>query len=308
MRQAVSSPTAQPGMPARSPAPTLVLRGDPGKGYRQPWPAYPPPGYLGQLDPGYQSQLALSRSWITQDDCHFYHATTLPNGDEIPGAWDLRGREGDYLGNTDLTGLRVLEIGPASGHLSRYMESAGARVVCIDAGFDRSIELLPRPGSNPEAERMDMMLHIGMEQNAWWYLAREFGSKVPMVYGDVYSLPGDLGTFDVAILASIMMHLRSPFDVLRQAADRTAGRMIVTEPLQDPSLDPDTPLLRFAPFGLENRVVWWLFTPATVVDMLRSVGFTKTRVHHHTQRHRVGHDLSKPAQELPMYTVVGERA
>jgi O-methyltransferase len=296
-----------PKVPLGEPVPTIHLRGDPGQGYREPWPAYPPPGYLGQLNPDYQSRLAASRAWITREDCDFYHSATLPSGDEIKGAWDLRGREPDYLGNVDFIGRRVLEIGPASGHMSRYMESVGANVVSVDAGFDRSIELMPRPGSDPEAERMEMMLHIGKEQNAWWYLAREFGSKVTMVYGDVYALPGDLGTFDVGVLASIMLHLRSPIDVLRQAAARTAHEIVVTEPLQDTSLDPDVPLMRFAPFGLENRVVWWLFTPATIVDMVRAVGFTKTRIHYHSQLHHIGHDLTKPAQEIPMFTVVGER-
>jgi O-methyltransferase len=187
------------------------------------------------------------------------------------------------------------------------MEAEGAEVVSFDVGFDRSVDLLPRPGVNPEWARMDAMTHICMVQNSWWYLGRHFDSSAKMVYGNIYQLPGDLGTFDISVLAAILLHLRSPFDALQQAADRTSDQIIVTEPLQDPALNSDEKLMRFAPFGTENPGNWWLFTPATIVDMVRHVGFPQTSVTFHGQLHHLGHDLGKPAQDLAMFTVVGSR-
>lgn len=46
----------------------------------------------------------------------------------------LRGHEADYLGHVNLAGKRVLEIGPASGHLTFWMEAQGAEVVGFDLG------------------------------------------------------------------------------------------------------------------------------------------------------------------------------
>jgi len=293
--------------PPRSDPPSVVLRGSPEAGYRVPWPAYPPPGYLGQLVPSYQEKLAKSRAWIGRDDCHFYHATTLPDGEVIQGAWDLRGREDAYLGGAHLDGRRILELGPASGHLTRYMEAVAGEVVSFDVGFDRSVDLLPRYGEDPEWARMDAMSHICMVQNSWWYLARQFDSSAKMVYGNIYELPGDIGVFDVSVLAAILLHLRNPFDALQQSAGRTARQIVVTEPLQDPTLPSDHKLMRFAPFGNENPGNWWLFTPGMIVEMLTHLGFARTHVTYHTQPHHLAHDLTKPAQDLAMFTVVGER-
>ena len=60
----------------------------------------------------------------------------------LPGAWDLRGHEPAYLGGVDVAGKRVLELGPATGYLTFYMERMGAEVVSFEAGFDVSIDLL----------------------------------------------------------------------------------------------------------------------------------------------------------------------
>src|SRR5262245_37823785 len=70
------------------------------------------------------------------DECFFYHVMDLPRYGTTPGYWDLRGHESQYLGEVQLAGKRVLEIGPASGHLSFFMERAGASVVSVEAAED----------------------------------------------------------------------------------------------------------------------------------------------------------------------------
>ena len=85
---------------------------------RVPWPQYPPPGYLGQLDPAFQAALHAERADLEEGDCDFYHAVDLPDGRSIDGPWDLRGRELDYLGGVEVGGSRVLELGPASGAIT----------------------------------------------------------------------------------------------------------------------------------------------------------------------------------------------
>ena len=94
-------PSTEPARPAR----TVVAR--------PPWPAFPPQDYLGQLTPEFQAMLARERDDIELADCDFYHASTLADGTVIPGPWDLRGGESNYLGNIDVAGDRVLELGPA---------------------------------------------------------------------------------------------------------------------------------------------------------------------------------------------------
>jgi hypothetical protein len=42
-------------------------------------------------------------------------------------------------------------------------------------------------------------------------------------------------------------------------------------------------------------------------EMLAYAGFPRVELTWHTQRHHLGHDLSKPAAELKMFTLVGYR-
>jgi hypothetical protein len=105
------------------------------------WPAFPLDQYLGQLTEDYQQMMALQRKSIRLEDCRFYHCVDLPNGNTINGPWDLRDAESAYLGGVDVSGKRVLEIGPATGHLSFWMEKQGAEVVAFDAGYDVSVDL-----------------------------------------------------------------------------------------------------------------------------------------------------------------------
>jgi O-methyltransferase len=92
-----------------------------------PWPAPPPLGYLGQLEPAFQAQLAAATAGLHAGDCSWYHTTELSDGTIKQDIWDLRGREPAYVGNLALDGRSVLELGPASGYLTFYMEGQGAR-------------------------------------------------------------------------------------------------------------------------------------------------------------------------------------
>src|SRR5947209_17361874 len=56
-------------------------------------------------------------------DCHFYCVTDIPEHGTVGEAWDLRGKEQEYLGGVSFRGKRVLELGTASGFLCRWMES-----------------------------------------------------------------------------------------------------------------------------------------------------------------------------------------
>lgn len=274
------------------------------------WPSYPPPGYLGQLRDEFQATLALERASLRSEDCRFYYSIDLPGSDPIIGPWDLRGRERLYMGDVALEGRRVLEMGPSSGYLSFWMERQGAQVVGMDCGFDRSIDLLPMPNLHADTRRLraDHARMVSDFQHAFWYCHQRLSSKVKMVYGDVYDLPGDLGEFDVATFGAILLHLRSPITALEQAARRTGDAIVVTEMWSGGEASLMDNIMRPFPMGEAGRwVIWWEVSAGAVVAMLEILGFGATTVTTHHQRHQHGHDASAPYTETPMYTVVGRR-
>ena len=131
------------------------------------WPTFPPEHYLGQLHLDFQAQLHKERACLTRDDCLFYHCMDLPDGEVVSGPWDLRGREGVYLGDVAFEGARVLELGPASGALTYFMERRGADVVAFDVGYDVGIDLHPHPGNADMRKlRLDHARLVGEVQNS----------------------------------------------------------------------------------------------------------------------------------------------
>src|SRR5688572_23623574 len=123
-----------------------------------------------------KSLFAHPRAVMNPDDCSFYHTVDIPGYGTIPGFWDIRGNEAQYLGGETFTGKRVLEIGPASGHLSFFMESQNAEVISIEAAEDYTWELFwdLRGSVPPGLEEMLQVHREHMEKlrNSYWFCHR----------------------------------------------------------------------------------------------------------------------------------------
>ena len=272
------------------------------------WPLVPPPGYAGQLDDSVQQPLRDIAATLTLDDCEPYHATDLPNGEFIAGGWDLRGGEHNYVGGIDLSGKRVLDLGPATGHLSFWMERQGANVTAFEIGYDASADIRPSHAVDVEFFRNSMMDFVRGINNMWWYSHHAFGSNATMVYGDIYHLPQDLGQVDVALFGAILLHLERPLRAVASAAALNPECIVVTEPLDDFDIHSTVPVMRHLPGRDENLSGWWEISPAAVIKMLTVVGYGNVEVTTHQQLYYPDHDLSVDPAEVTMFTVVGRRA
>ena len=91
-----------------------------------------------------------------------------------------------------------------------------------------------------------------------------------MVYGNIYDFPRDIGRFDVATFSAILLHLRSPFTALEQAARRIDEAIVVTDAIDSAITDEDG--IRFHPTrAKEVGQVWWSFSPTAIEVMLDAV-------------------------------------
>ncbi|HEX5115413.1 MAG TPA: methyltransferase domain-containing protein [Pseudonocardiaceae bacterium] len=255
-------------------------------------------------DKASQSVYAPPREVASVDDCYFYHTMDIPGHGVVTGEWDLRGRENLYLGGFDFTGKRVLEMGPASGFLTRYMEQAGADVVAYDLSEDHSWDTVPFEGSDFEQLDKERREHIRRLNNGWWLSRNANNLSAQAVYGTVYTVPEAIGQVDVATFASILLHVRDPFLAVQTAARLVRETIIVTDiyPATDfhlvqPQLNSADPAivteLPEESFG-ENKMVfmpqywdkayvdtWWMLSPTTVKRFLGILGFTETTVTYH---------------------------
>jgi SAM-dependent methyltransferase len=216
----------------------------------------------------YAAPLTVER----KEDCFFYHKVHIPGVGDVGEQWDLRSSIEDYLGRFDFRGKRVLDVGTASGFMTFEMEKRGAEVVSFDMLDGAQWDVVPHVAFQNDLEKMRQR-HSYMHQrlkNAYWFTHKRFGSKARVYYGDVYDLPGGLGTFDVAIFGMILGHLRDPFQALYSASRLVTGTIIVTNQM----METKEPFGAFIP-SRENgeRAAWWGLSRACITQMLGILGF-----------------------------------
>jgi O-methyltransferase len=173
--------------------------------------------------------------------------------------WDLRAGIGEYLGNYDFNSKSVLEVGPASGFVTISIERLGATAVtCIEPDLDRFWDIVPQPSIDTRTVAEGFKSHIQRVRNAFWYVHRAFGSRARVFVGDPYAVPADFGPFDVAIFASVLLHVRSPLAMVQDIARRVKHAIIITDLYSD-NLG-DEPVCRLLP-DVRNKAfeTWWNF-------------------------------------------------
>ena len=247
-----------------------------------------------------QSLFAEPRIVSNADECLFYHTVDVPGRGTFKGFWDIRGREAEYLGNADFKDRRVLEVGPASGHLTFFMEKQGAEVVSIEAR-DESVWDLFWDRPEPLPPHLQTLLTesrkaLNEVKNSYWFCHEAFNSKARVHYGSAYELPAELGEFDVSVMACMLLHNKNPLRIIENVARLTREEIIIVEPVRERQFSS----VEFLPTGEQPWWdTWWGFTPRFFVNVLRSMGFNECTVTHHTQI-----CFDKP-QEL--FTVVARR-
>jgi len=264
------------------------------------------------------SVFAEARTVTDLNECFFYHTIDLPGYGLVEGEWDLRRGIRAYLGNVSFKGKRVLELGTANGFVCFHMEREGAQVVAYDLSDEQDWDVVPFAQYDQSDFLRQRRDHIKKLNNAFWLCHRALGSQSKMVYGDVYSIPREIGLVDVSTVCSILLHVRDPFLALQRALSLTRETVIVTEPagfvgFPSPLLGYKrllprqlaAPPLRFQPDWRtrEPRETWWRFSPETIRRFIGVLGFEKSQVTYHYQRGRLG-TLRFP---LRQFTVVGHR-
>jgi SAM-dependent methyltransferase len=236
------------------------------------------------------------------NQCYFYHTIELPGYGTIAGNWDLRSGIDDYLGRIDFTGKRVLDIGSANGMLCFEMERRGAEVVAFDLSKEYGWDLVPFARWE-EYEHISKVHHqmIDRLNNAYWFCHRCLRSNAKVVYGSVYAIPEEIGSVDIAVYGSILLHVRDPFLALQNGARLTRETLIVTEVLRGQKIKSNEPYMQFLPDAetMEPKDTWWDLRPELVVRIMQVMGFEKTHILYHAQMYE--------GNKTDLYTVVGQR-
>jgi hypothetical protein len=233
-----------------------------------------------------EALFATPRRGLNISECQFYHTMDLPGhglvtADPGAGGWDLRGKEDDLLGHVDFTGKRLLEIGPASGFLTFAAEKRGATVVCVEVTEDYVYDIVPFPGLR---ERWAPAFRSAWRPctNAYWFAHECFHSKAQVHYGNGYAIPQELGIFNVALVANMLLHNRDPLKILEGCAALATDEIIVVESYHPDLEESGRPILEFLPnptpeVGQEHWNLWWRFSTHFFENTLAVLGFPRSR-------------------------------
>ena len=229
------------------------------------------------------SVYAEPRTVTDLEECYFYHSMEIPGYGLVEGPWDIRGGVDDYLGNVDLSGKRVLEVGTASGFLCYTMEGRGADVVAYDLSDKQSWDVVPYAQYDHASFDSDRRAHLRKLNNSGGS-ARRLRVVGQGRLRTVYEIPEEIGRVQVATYGNVLRHFRDPFLALERGLRLTTETVIVTE---NPSLryslpqmaaEPLKPNMAFLPNyeRVQPRESWWHFTPAVIKQMLGILGFEDT--------------------------------
>lgn len=243
--------------------------------------------------------VAATRVW--------YHTLELAPGVVTPGWFDLRPIVG-RLPWPDVRGKRCLDVGTYDGFLAFELERRGAaEVLAIDIDDSEGWDW---PADARASGPASAALFSGSDRSAGFRVAKEaLGSSVERVALSVYDLgPERIGSFDVVVCGSLLLHLRDPVRALEAIRGVCEGSFLSadTVSLSLTVLHPRRPLARLE--GSGERVQWWVPNAAGHRRLLFAAGF---EVEHATRPYcvpfGVGHPNRRPRGLRPVARSVAKR-
>ena len=203
----------------------------------------------------------------------WYHTLELAPGVVTPGYIDLR-RVAPRVLQSNLRGLRALDVGTFDGFWAFELERRGAEVVAIDVAKIDAAQWPPLQRARLEAETRALDLKLG---RGFALAAEALGSRARRVECDVYDLTPEAigGTVDRAFAGAILLHLRDPVRALERiwTALAPGGQLTILEAfsIRDTLASPRRPAAYFR--AATSDFTWWLPNLATIRDWLVAAGF-----------------------------------
>ncbi|MGH2760936.1 MAG: class I SAM-dependent methyltransferase [Actinomycetota bacterium] len=200
----------------------------------------------------------------------WYHTIELRRGIVTSGWFDLRPVVGS-LPWPDVNGKRCLDIGTYDGFLAFELERRGAsEVVATDVASHEDWDFPPAV----RAGGVDLLRKIAGEKGQGFEVAaRALGSSARKQLINVYNLsPSTVGTFDVVVCGSLLLHLRDPFRALEAIRSVCTGHFMSCEQIdvELSAFHRRTPLTNLDGIG---QVQWHVPNVAGHRKEIRAAGF-----------------------------------
>jgi tRNA (mo5U34)-methyltransferase len=247
---------------------------------------------LAAVQAEYESQASeFARRTLGLGLAHYYWYHTIDLGDGLvtPGDYDFRDQIVAFDFPDDMSGMRVLDVGSATGYFAFEFERRGAEVVSVELPSLADWDILAAE-RDEVVRRLMAWLRADSPQQAYErhltgpfrFCQERLGSRVQRVYSSVYDLTLDRvggARFDLVYAGDVLLHLFSPLKALDVLAGLCRGSIVTT--IDGPFPGPaEWPFMRFMGNASEetDRRTWWMLSSGCVRDVLGRLGFRSSVV------------------------------
>ena len=227
-------------------------------------------------------------------DLYWYHSIDLGDGLVTPGMHDYRATLPAFRFPETMRGMRVLDVGSATGFFAFEFERRGAQVVSVELPSLDALDRFPgqtteqvvakigkmlascRPGSSSAASPCSAAeLYFALLEGPFQFCKRQLHSNVGRCYSTVYDLSREkLGgrEFDLIFVGDVLVHTLYPLRALAALAPLCKGTLVLSQNI--PEQPPEPAMLYVGGANpSEDDVSWWLPNKACLEQMLHKLGF-----------------------------------
>jgi len=227
-------------------------------------------------------------------DYYWYHTIDLGDGLVTPGMHDYRSTLAAFRFPESMRGMKVLDVGSATGFFAFEFERRGAQVVSVELPSLQALDRFPgqtteqvvakigkmlascRPdGSAPGSSYSAADLYFALLEGPFQFCKRRLNSRVERCYSTVYDLSAEkLGgkEFDLVFAGDVLVHTLYPLRALAALAPLCMGTLVLSQNMPE---QPPEPAMLYVGGGVsgEDDLSWWLPNRACLEQMLQKLGF-----------------------------------
>lgn len=219
------------------------------------------------------------------ENVQFYHSFRFGNDVGVVGDYDLAADIQHYPFPARMDGMRVLDIGPASGWFSFYFEQLGADVTVVETrgygDFDRYgvHQYTGAEGSPPDRILPDGPVWYGPVSRSFWAAHDIIGSRVKFINARIYEISPELfpEPFDFVFIGALLLHLRDPIGAMRAARSVCRDRLVATTYTWEEQDENPAPI-QIMPWTQIDNISWFLPNKAALGHWAQAAGFRDVNV------------------------------
>ena len=261
-----------------------------------------------RLDPDGRAKvfrnLALERGLGDVELYYWYHTIDLGGGLVTPGLHDYRRSLGEFHFPDDMSGMKVLDVGSATGFFAFEFERRGAHVVSVELPSLDEVDRFPYQAPTQTVGKIAQMTagHSAYSRDSFeevfnqttpadfyhYFMDGPFrlchkalGSQVERRYASIYDLPDtDLAgrEFDLVFLGDLLLHTMHPLNALAAVAPLCAGTLVISQHM--PTSFGSRPAILYVggdEIGADHST-WWYPNVACFQQLLRKLGFGSAEI------------------------------